>query len=208
MVEEDLEDNPRIEYPRVAFQRKIPGCSVRETVELTVLPALFEKPIYMCGMCHRMQLPLRLAWAVTIHKAQGASLDCAVVDLHGCARNPGQAYVALSRCKYKDRLQVMAVRFADALSAAAAQEPEAGREALTAFINSYQFWMQPLLAPAHAAWLPLFCKSDVVCGWLSRHCGYTPAPVAPSSPAAGPVADAAADAVDEDGSMMATLAHD
>ena len=95
--------------------------------------------------------------------------------MHGCARNPGQAYVALSRCKYKDRLQVkgfrhnvvvadpLAVRFTDALSAAAELEPEAGRKALAAFINSCQFWMQPLLAPAHAAWLPLFCTSDVVC---------------------------------------------
>jgi ATP-dependent DNA helicase PIF1 len=216
-VEMDLEDNPAIEYPRVAFKGK-PG-SASEPVELTILPTIFEKTVYMRGSCRRVQLPLRLAWAMTIHKAQGASLDCVTVFLEGCARNPGQAYGALSRCKYKDRLQVkgfhtnvvvtdpLAVRFADALSAASDLEQEAGRQALAAFVNSCQFWMQPLLAPAHAAWLPLFCTSDLVCGWLSRHCGYTPSPVVPS-PAAGQVADAVADAVEEDESMMATVAHD
>jgi ATP-dependent DNA helicase PIF1 len=43
------------------------------------------------------QYPLRLAWAVTIHKAQGASYDTAIVDLGSRAFSPGQTYVALSR---------------------------------------------------------------------------------------------------------------
>ncbi|THG33938.1 helicase [Glaciibacter flavus] len=43
------------------------------------------------------QFPLRLAWAVTIHKAQGASYDRAIIDLGARAFSPGQTYVALSR---------------------------------------------------------------------------------------------------------------
>jgi ATP-dependent exoDNAse (exonuclease V) alpha subunit len=43
------------------------------------------------------QFPLRLAWAVTIHKAQGKTLDAAVIDLGPRAFAPGQTYVAFSR---------------------------------------------------------------------------------------------------------------
>jgi ATP-dependent DNA helicase PIF1 len=44
------------------------------------------------------QYPLRLAWSVTIHKAQGKTFDEVVVDFGRGTFAPGQAYVALSRC--------------------------------------------------------------------------------------------------------------
>ena len=50
------------------------------------------------------QFPLRLAWAVTIHKAQGKTLDAAVIDLGQRAFAPGQTYVAFSRLTSLDGL--------------------------------------------------------------------------------------------------------
>lgn len=44
------------------------------------------------------QIPLRLAWAITIHKSQGLTFDKAIIDAEASFAH-GQTYVALSRCK-------------------------------------------------------------------------------------------------------------
>lgn len=54
------------------------------------------------------QLPLRLAYALTIHKAQGCTLAGAYIDIRA-ALEPGQAYVALSRVKSLDGLWLKAM---------------------------------------------------------------------------------------------------
>lgn len=54
------------------------------------------------------QIPLRLAWAITVHKSQGMSLDSAVIDLSECFV-AGQGYVALSRVRSFEGITLLGI---------------------------------------------------------------------------------------------------
>ena len=80
------------DHPRDVVIR--PDCSVEE---------FGDEPPYTLLM--RTQVPLAPCWAMTIHKAQGMTLDRVVVNLRKCFAH-GQAYVALSRARTLRGLKV------------------------------------------------------------------------------------------------------
>ncbi|MEZ3160766.1 AAA family ATPase [Microbacterium sp. BWT-B31] len=96
---------------------RIAGGTVRVDVdgeEFDVEPAVWERFRYAYDpgtksltreiVAEFTQFPLRLAWAVTIHKSQGKTYDRAIIDLGTGAFAPGQTYVALSRLTSLDGL--------------------------------------------------------------------------------------------------------
>ncbi|MDN4471906.1 AAA family ATPase [Demequina sp. SYSU T00b26] len=85
---------------------------LREGVTVHVRPHTWEitRPVASGGAVRHevvgrfTQLPMKLAWAITIHKSQGQTLHRVVVDLTGGTFANGQLYVALSRCTSLDGL--------------------------------------------------------------------------------------------------------
>ena len=70
------------------------------------LPQAFEKEFKGCGTATRWQVPLTLAWAISIHKSQGMTIEWLKVDLQDCFAI-GQAYVACSRGKGVQSMSVV-----------------------------------------------------------------------------------------------------
>lgn len=60
------------------------------------------------------QYPIKLAWAITVHKSQGKTFDKVIIDLGNGAFAHGQVYVALSRCRSFQGIRLRTpIRFSD-----------------------------------------------------------------------------------------------
>lgn len=78
--------------------------------EKAIHPDIFSEGIVGVGATCRIQMPLRIAFALSIHKSQGMTLDQALIDVARCFAG-GQTYVAISRVGPREGL-----RFAQALN--------------------------------------------------------------------------------------------
>ncbi len=108
---------PRWVNGTIGTVTRILGSAVRVDIdgeEVDVEPAVWERFRYAYDqntkkltrdvVAEFTQFPLRLAWAVTIHKSQGKTYERAIIDLGSGAFAPGQTYVALSRLTSLDGL--------------------------------------------------------------------------------------------------------
>ncbi|XKT74895.1 MAG: AAA family ATPase [Patescibacteria group bacterium UBA2103] len=90
----------------IDFEDGLPVVETYEGKKITVTIAKWEIEDEGKILASVSQLPIRLAWAITIHKSQGMSLDAAEVDLSK-SFVPGQGYVALSRLRSIEGLTLL-----------------------------------------------------------------------------------------------------
>ncbi len=85
-----------------------PIVETRDGDEITAFPSEWAVDDSGKVLATITQVPLRLAWAITVHKSQGLSLDAAVMDLSR-AFEYGQGYVALSRVREFAGLHILGI---------------------------------------------------------------------------------------------------
>lgn len=83
-----------------------PIVETRDEREITIAPADWAVEENGKVRAKISQIPLRLAWAITVHKSQGMSMDAAAIDLSRAFEH-GQGYVALSRVRRLDGVYLL-----------------------------------------------------------------------------------------------------
>ena len=101
----------RFENPRVGRVYRLEhGLQESEPIRIEPTTARFKGKGGFIEF-QRLQYPLMLAWALTIHKVQGLSLDKAIIDLGCDIWEPGQAYVALSRVRTLEGVALLRLQY-------------------------------------------------------------------------------------------------
>lgn len=88
------------------FSEGFPVVRFKNNIEYTARPEKWVIKTPGGNVLQRKQIPLKLAWAFSIHKSQGLTLDCLEMSLSKVFE-AGQAYVALSRAQSLDSLRIL-----------------------------------------------------------------------------------------------------
>ncbi len=99
--------SPKKSYPIVRFSN---GTTIAIKTEEWLIEKYDEEKKQLICEAGMVQIPLILAWAITIHKSQGLTLEKVSCDLSNIF-SPGQAYVALSRAKSLDGVFIKSINF-------------------------------------------------------------------------------------------------
>ena len=131
--------------PRIKFNNGVEMVMTRHTWESDKIPGI--------GVS---QIPIILAWALTIHKSQGATLDVAEIDVGSGIFECGQSYVALSRVKSLDGLYLTSF---DAKRIRINKKVKDYYEALTTYqdanMNSQEVYVPLVIAEAVQEAIPI-----------------------------------------------------
>ena len=90
-------------YTGPGFDPRFPNC-------VSIVPVVSEM-IQGSATLEMIQIPLKLSWAISIHKSQGLTLDKAIVDIGKTEKVCGLAYVALSRLKKLENVLIKPFSF-------------------------------------------------------------------------------------------------
>lgn len=132
-------------------------------------PKEFSRDVYRMGTCIRRQIPLILAWAITVHKSQGMSIDYLQVHMPGMFAI-GQAYVAVSRATRVTGLQIDGYRSSHVQVSPLVLEMDDAIDngTMSTFLPRVEMWWSPIMNHERCEWAQLYMRHPRFAEWEGK----------------------------------------